>query len=1155
MSNFGFIRAQWPELYDTCQRAESYAISDANAAAFTARIGVEKVVEYLFVDVFGLPEGYRSDLNARMNDPAFKNRTARINNQLNLLRRRGNDAAHGNRRLTPQEGVATLRDLFDVIVWTVKHHSTFPEAAPLGAAFDVSIAQKRAPLGPAELKKLAQRFAEQKDAAHRAIAERDARIAASDERLAQREAQLAEQAAELERLRSQIAAAQAADTAADTHDYREDETRTALVDALLHDAGWSLDAAEDREFPVDGLPIIPGRHDTGSGRVDYVLWGEDGRPLGIVEAKRTSIDPTVGAPQAKLYADALEERFGQRPVIFLSNGHRHEIWDDAAGYPAREVAGFFTRGELEQMIRRRALHQPLTGAAADPAIAGRPYQLSAIAKVGEHFDALQRRALLVMATGTGKTRTTIALVKLLMERGWAKRVLFLADRSALVTQAQKAFSSLLPDVASVNLTADKATEARVYLSTYPTMMNLVDAARDEDARRFGPGFFDLIVIDEAHRSVYQKYGALFDWFDGLLLGLTATPVDDIARSTYRLFELEPGIPTDSYPLDEAIADGYLVGPENLVYDYGFHRRGIRYDDLSEDEREQWEEIDWDGLDGEEHDPEDMPTQVEAPRVFRSLFNADTADKALAELMQHGFKVAGGDQLGKTIVFAMNQRHAQFLKERFDAQYPHLGGEFAQVITSHSAYAQDLIDAFSQPQKEPHLAISVDMLDTGIDVPEVLNLVLFKQVFSKTKFWQMIGRGTRLAPGVFGDRDKESFRVFDFCGNIEYFAEDPTDRAASVQVPLSQRLFAVRARLVAGIDLAAEDRDVRADAVEWLSSFVAGIPTGSFLARQHGEQISAYSSPAGWAAPLSAVTADDLAAALGTLPSSAATDDEYAKKFDLVVLRRELAQLEADDDMAARTRASMQDVAAQLLEKQTIPQVAAAAELLAEVAGEDWWDGVTLSMLERARRGMRMLVQFLDRRRRITITTDFEDDLGEARSADLPLAAVGVNQARFREKVTAYIREHHDHIAIQRLRRNLPLTETDLAELERILIEQGEGTPEALERISGERGLGIFVRSLVGLDRSATEAAFAKKIALGALNSTQMDFLAMVIDELTRRGEMLPERLFQSPYEDRAVTRIDYVFPNEDDADAVVTVLHDIERAANPSPRAEERALA
>lgn len=1146
MSNFGFIRAQWPELFDVCQRAESYALSDPNAAAFTARVAVEKIVDYLFVDVFDLPEGYRSDLNARMNDPAFKNATARINNQLNLIRHRGNDAAHGSRRLTPQDGVRTLRDLFDVIVWTVKHHSAFPEVAPLGATFDVTIAQKRAPLGPAEVRKLAEQFTLQQENARRAIAERDARLAVNEEKLVEHQAQLAQKNAELEQLRQQIAAAQAADTAADSHDYREDETRSELIDALLHDAGWILDSPEDREYPVGGLPIMPGTNATGTGRVDYVLWGADGLPLGIVEAKRTSVDPAAGGPQAKLYADALEKRFGQRPVIFLSNGHRTEIWDDAAGYPAREVAGFYTRDELDLVVKRRTFRRPLTGAAVDPGIAGRPYQQRAIAKVGEHFDAHQRRALLVMATGTGKTRTTVALVKQLMEHGWAKRVLFLADRSALVRQAQRTFTSLLPDVLSVDLTADKETEARVYLSTYPTMMNLVDASHDGTGRRFGPGFFDLIVIDEAHRSVYQKYGVLFEWFDGLLLGLTATPVDDVARSTYRLFDLEPGVPTDNYPLDQAIAEGYLVGPENIVFDDGFHREGIRYDELSEEDQETWEGIDWDGIDEDESRPlEDMPTEVEAPRVFRSLFNEDTADKALAELMTNGFTVAGGDRLGKTIVFAMNQKHAQFLKERFDAQYPHLGGDFAQVITSHSAYAQNLIDSFSQAEKTPHISISVDMLDTGIDVPEVLNLMLFKEIHSKTKFWQMIGRGTRLCPGVFGDRDKDAFRVLDFCGNIEYFAQELAEQTGRLQIPLSQRLFAVRARLVSVIDHAGGDMEVRAEAVRWLTSFVGGIPTESFMARRHGDTIRTYRSSEAWASPLSPVTADDLATALGGLPTSAATDDEQAKKFDLVVLARELAQLEGDDRQAARSRTIMEGVAAALLEKQTIPQVAAAADLLLDVASEDWWEDVTLPMLERARRGMRMLVQFLDKRTRHIVVTDFEDDLGTGRSADLPLVAVGVDQARFRDKLTAYIREHRDHVAIQRLRRNMPLTETDLAELERILIEQGEGTPEALATVTGERGLGIFVRSLVGLDRAAAEQAFADKIAIGGLNATQQEFLTMVIDELTRRGEMQPFRLYQSPYADKKTTQIDYLFPNESDGDAVITVLRGIEKTARP----------
>lgn len=1138
MSNFAFLQAKWPDLYDVCQRAESYVVSDPNAAIFTSRIGVEQVVTYLFVDVFGLPEGYRSDLNARMNDPEFKNRTSIINSQLNLIRRRGNDAAHGNRKLTKQESFVIVRGLFDIVVWTVKHYTPFPEVSPIGSTFDEAIAQRRAPLAPGEVKKLAERFAEQQENAVRAVAQRDSRIAEQSEKLAARDA-------EIELLREQIAAARAADTVADTHDYREDDARTKLIDLLLRDAGWVLNGANDREYQVDGMPIIAGGNSSGRGYVDYVLWGSDGKPLGLVEAKRTSVDPSVGGPQAKLYADALEREFDQRPVIFLSNGHRHQMWDDAAGYPPREVAGFYTRDELELIVRRRSFRLPLTGATPDAEIAGRPYQLKAIAKVGEHFDAHQRRALLVMATGTGKTRTTIALTKLMMSRGWAKRVLFLADRSALVTQAQKAFSRALPEVATVNLTEDKVSEGRVYLSTYPTMMNLVDGARSGVSRRFGPGYFDLVVIDEAHRSVYKKYGTLFDWFDGHLLGLTATPVDDIARSTYRLFELEPGVPTDSYPLDEAIADGYLVGPENLVYDYGFHRTGIRYNDLSAEDQEKWDEIEWD----EEH-PEETPTEVAAPSIFRSLFNIDTADKALAEVMSLGYRVAGGDRLGKTIVFAMNQRHAVFLKERFDAQFPHLGGEFAQVITSHSPYAQQLIDDFSQAERAPHIALSVDMLDTGIDVPEVLNLVLFKQVFSKTKFWQMIGRGTRLAAGVFGDGgavdDKRAFRVFDFCGNIEYFAQEPAERTANVQLSLTHRLFTVRARIVSRLDPADSGDPVRASAVSWLSEFVSGIPRDSFLARRHGEQISRYASEAGWAGPISPVEAEDMAFTLGALPSSSATGEEQAKRFDLVMLKYELALLEGDVTTSAHCMRRIQEVASLLLEKQTIPQVASSAELLQEIATDHWWGVISFSTLERARNALRSLVQFLDQRSRRVIVVDWEDDLREARSVDLPLAAVGVDQARFREKVTAYIRAHRDHLAIQRLRRNLPLTQTDLDELGRILIEQGEGTPEALDRVSGERGLGIFVRSLVGMDRAAAEAAFAERLTFGGLNSTQMEFLQHVIDELTRRGEMQPSRLFESPYSESASLRFDLIFPDPDDVVLVMDTLRHIEESARPA---------
>jgi type I restriction enzyme R subunit len=416
------------------------------------------------------------------------------------------------------------------------------------------------------------------------------------------------------------------------------------------------------------------------------------------------------------------------------------MWDDST-YPPRPVQGFLKKAEVELAIQRRSSRRPLAGASINTAIAGRYYQTRAIRRVGESFERdRQRKALLIMATGAGKTRTVIALADVLMRSNWAKRVLFLADRVALVNQAVNAFKAHLPDAAPVNLVTDKAAEGRVFVSTYPTMMGLIDEAHDGQ-RRFGVGHFDLIIIDEAHRSVYQKYRAIFDYFDSLLVGLTATPKDEIDHNTYGLFDLETGVPTDAYGLDEAVADGHLVPPVAISVPLRFPREGIRYADLSDEEKEEWDALEW-------NEDGSTPDEINAEALNQWLFNQDTVDKVLETLMTRGQRVAGGDRLGKTIVFAKNNEHADFIAQRFDANYPHYKGHFARVVTYKTEYAQSLIDDFSAKDKAPHIAISVDMLDTGIDVPEVVNLVFFKVVRSKTKFWQMVGRKQVLAQGQF-----------------------------------------------------------------------------------------------------------------------------------------------------------------------------------------------------------------------------------------------------------------------------------------------------------------------------------------------------------------------------------------------------------------------
>ena len=1121
MGNFDFVRETLPSLHADCVRAESYLSTDPRATGIYSRRIVEELVDYLY-DLLRLPAPYPADLSGHINDPAFRTKTGgTITQKLNFIRHVGNDAAH-TRPVTPQRALDSLRELHHVMVWAAFNHSPSPQAVPTRSQFDSELARRAAPVPRAEVASLVASFRARDDERARALAERDERLAAYE--------------TEMSELRQQVATAQAASFRHDDHDYREDETRDRFIDVLLAEAGWPLTEARDREYQV----IMPGastgsRPSTGSGRIDYVLWGADGLPLAVVEAKRTTRSPHEGQQQAKLYADALEAQFGRRPVIFTTNGYEHWLTDDAAGFPPREVQGFYTRDELDLMVQRRTTRLPLAGQPVNSATVERPYQVRAIKAVGAAFDAKQRDALLVMATGSGKTRTVIALVEQLMKSGWAKRVLFLADRTALVNQAAGAFRAHLPSATTVNLVTERATDGRVYVSTYPTMLNLVNDV-DERGRRFGPGFFDLMVIDEAHRSVYAKYGAIFDYFDSLLVGLTATPKDEVDHNTYRLFHLEDGAPTDAYGLDEAVADGYLVPPWTVAVGTKFLRQGIRYADLTEEERDQWDSLEW-GEDG-------PPDEVGAEELNRFLFNADTVDKVLGTLMRDGYRVAGGDRIGKTIIFAKSQQHAEFIAKRFWTGWPELGDSYAKVITHGDSYAQTSIDNFSTPEREPHIAISVDMLDTGIDVPEVVNLVFFKMVRSKTKFWQMIGRGTRLRPDLFGPgADKQDFLVFDFCGNLEFFSQDLPTTEGSTQKSLTQRIFEARLGLLRGLDAADAEARLRRETAAALRAAVAGMNLDNVLVRPHRRSVERFAAEGAW----TGLTDDQAQAAyaLAGLPTAVRDDDEQAKRFDLLVLRRQLAQLEGDLVAAERLRETIQATAGVLLGKTAIPSVAEQTVLLESVAGDEWWVDVTLPMLEVVRLRLRSLVRFVENTRRSPVYTDFADELTEVTSIDLPRVTPGTNMARFRAKATAYLRQHEDHVALQRLRRNRQLTTDDLTALEEMLVTAGGGPADLAWAAERPGGLGIFIRSLVGLDRHAATEAFAAYLDGTRFSVDQIRFVSMIVEELTANGVVEPRRLFESPYVDRAPTGPDYYFPDAD-IEVIVEILNDITAHAVPS---------
>ena len=1112
MGNFDFIKAEWPVIYDDCARAESYLTNDPRSACFYARRSIEVLVNHLY-DLLALPVPYDDQLVALVAAPAFQNiAPAGIVSKLTLIRKNGNTAVHKTQPIPYPTALHVMRELFHVVMWAAFHHSAHPETVPTGQQFDPKLAAASAPLSHAEVKKLAEKFAAQ-DAAHAdALAEKDDKLAAYE--------------AEIEQLRAKVKAAQDAKTLTDDHDYREDETRDAFIDLLLHEAGWALGGYNDREYPVTGMPST-----TGKGYVDYVLWGDDGRPLAVVEAKRTRRSPLEGQEQARLYADALEAQFGRRPVIFYTNGYEHFVWDDhpAIGYPPRQISGFFTRQQLERMVQRRETRRSLADEPIDTAIAGRYYQRRAVRAVDDAYDRKQRQALLVMATGTGKTRTAAAIIKQLVDANWAKTVLFLADRTALVKQAARAFVELMPEVPVVNLVENRAGTGRVYASTYQTMMGLAQRTDDDGNRTFGAGAFDLIVIDEAHRSVYAKYGYLFEHFDALLLGLTATPKDEVDHNTYRLFHLEDGVPTDAYGLDRAVDDGYLVPPHGISVGTTFLRQGIRYDDLSPAEKDMWDLMDW-GDDG-------PPDSIDADEINRFLFNADTVDKVLALLMESGHKVAGGDTLAKTIIFAKNQRHADFIAQRFDAGWPELAGSFARVITHGVSYADHLIEKFGEANEMPQIAISVDMLDTGIDVPEVANLVFFKPVRSKTKFWQMIGRGTRLRPGLYGDGDdKKDFFVFDFCGNLEFFSQDLPTAEGSTQKSLTQRIYEQRLALVCGLDASRGDDTLRESAADLLHEFVRGMTLDNVLVRPHRRFVEKFSERAAWDA-LGEVEAAE-ALTLGGLPSALNLGKEPSKRFDLLVLRRQVADLEGDAALAERCRETIQAIAQDLLGKTTIPLVAQQAELLDEVAGEQWWVDVTLPMLELVRLRLRDLAAFVTSEGSANpVYTDFEDSLVEAADVSLPGTTPGMNWERFCAKAAAYLREHENEVALQKLRRNRQLTTVDLEALEGLLIEAGAQETH-LERAKTETGgLGLFARSLVGLDPEAVLEAFADFLDNSKYDVNQVRYMTMVVDELTATGVMEPSRLYESPYTDDMPQGPDMAFP-----DGEVVVIADRLRA-------------
>jgi len=905
----------------------------------------------------------------------------------------------------------------------------------------------------------------------------------------------------------------------------EAQTRKLYIDLYLREAGWKvldkdnvvLPEKAGIEIKVQGMP-----NNQGIGFVDYVLYGSDGKPLAVVEAKKTSVSPIKGKEQALLYAKCLQREYGYLPVVYYTNGY--QIWIiDQLGYPARQIFGFHNIKELEYLIKLRQRGE-ISDLKISEAISDRPYQKMAITNVVESFNKKRRKALLVMATGTGKTRTAISLVELLQRNRWVKNVLFLADRTALVTQAKRNFNKLLPNY-TISVLSDKDKQpdlnARLVFSTYQTMINLIDG----DNRTFGIGRFDLIIIDEAHRSIFNKYKAIFTYFDSLLVGLTATPRDEIERSTYSTFDLEEGLPTFHYEMEEAVRDHYLVGYTVLDRTTKFLKQGVKYSELSNEEKEEYEKT-FLTPEGE------LPTELSGADFFKKIYNDNTVDLVLQTLMNEGLKVNSGDLLGKTIVFAFNHNHAELIVKRFEKLYPERGPEYCKLVDNYVTYAQNIIDSFSVRDKLPQIAVSVDMLDTGIDVPDVLNLVFFKRIYSKIKFVQMIGRGTRKSEDIFGHlKHKNQFYIFDFCDNFSFFDMNPEGRTVNQGFSMTQKVFQLK------LDLLFELQKQEHQAIDFHKKYYELIKTELYktirnfnrdriLVRNNMPLVDKYSVESKWTY-LSKFDIQEVKNNL-TLLVDSDKDLESAKAFDLKVFYIMLS-LVSEDVVAKRAIEQLIRISQALLERLSIPQVAEKKDLLIEVLTQTYWNKVNVEALEHLRNEIRYLIQYITDEVGI-YSTDFKDDLIDQGNKDVNI----MDFKTYEEKVIDYLLSNEINETIIKIKMLDKITSDDLKELERILWEE-LGTKDDYFNVTKEENLAVFIRSIVGIEQEAINQKFSEYLNTNILSAKQQEFVKSIISYVQQNGDITKQDLVdKSPFSD-----FDVVGLFKDKIDVLLKVINSL----------------
>ena len=1072
MTNFNFLKhdPKFSSFADVAIVAETLYRIDFASCVLQVRRAAEFAVKWMYSVDGALVMPYQDQFVSLINTVEFKEIVGEdIYRRVKFIRVVGNNSAHSSKAITSEQAELALENLFyflDFIAYC--YGDTYEEQT-----FDAGLLkQVEAPAAPEPSK-----------------------VDVDVQKLIEENKALREELTAKRQEQSQTYVPKPLDIT-------EYQTRKVYIDTMLIDAGWTLDKDWYNEYELPGMP-----NKSEVGYADYVLFGDDGRPLAVIEAKRTCKDVAVGRQQAKLYADLLEKKFGRRPIIFLTNGFDTRIWNDRY-YPEHKVSGIYSKRDLEKEFNKLTMRTSLKHAMVSEDISGRYYQREAIKAVCRAFDEENRRkALLVMATGSGKTRTVISIVDVLLRHGWVKNVLFLADRNSLVTQAKRAFVNLLPNLSVVNLCEDKENyNARGVFSTYQTMVNCIDAAKDENGGKlYTVGHFDLIVCDEAHRSIYNKYKDIFTYFDAHLVGLTATPRDEIDKNTYSIFELENGVPTYGYELAQAVQDGYLVDYMSVETSLKLMEQGIVYDDLSEEDKEAYEEQ-FANEDGE------VPEAIDSSALNEKIFNIDTIRKVLAILMEKGLKVDYGNKIGKTIIFAKNHRHAEKIYEVFGQEYPNYPPNFCRVIDNYTNYAQSLIDEFSDPKKLPQIVVSVDMMDTGIDVPEVLNLVFFKKVMSKAKFWQMIGRGTRLCPGLMDGEDKDKFYIFDFCGNFEFFRVNEKGRAVPMTVSVQQRIFDLKTNLIYKLqDLKYQTEELMAfrdGLIADLVCQIAQLNRDNFSVKQHLRFVELYSDEKSFEVltPLDLQQLSEEIAPL-ILPIE---DEICAIRFDALMYAIEFGYIAGNP-----YRRGLHDLLAKVQEVSqmgTIPAVLEQKELIDRILNTDMLETADINDFEVIRRNLRDLIKYIIREKFPPLEIDIQDEI---LSMDWHASELENDDLKnYKMKVNYYIRNHMDIPAIAKLHTNQPLTGEDIRSLESILWSE-LGTKEEYLAEYHDKPLGELVREIVGLDMNSAKQAFAKYLNDVNLDDRQIYFVNQIVNYIVQNGMMKDFSVIQeSPFTDK-----------------------------------------